>query len=139
MLKLICSSLLYGTRLPLGQQGARHRFCSKLMLRTADLLLALVWDETASGTVRSNTEVLLLAVPDAFSSHRKVRSRSAVHSVLSFSPRCSRGSLVPYKSEEHQPSPDMEFVTNFTRSHFMGNLFTPKYSVNYNIFYFYFT
>ena len=34
---------------------------------------------------------------------------------------------------------DMEFVTNFTRSHFIVNFFTPKYSVNYNIFYFYFT
>ena len=43
----------------------------------ADLLLALVWDETASGTVRSNTEVLLLAVPEAVSSHTKVRSISS--------------------------------------------------------------
>ena len=63
-LKLICSSLLYGTRLRLGQWGARQKFCSKLMLWKADLLLALVWDETASRTVRSNTKVLLLTVPE---------------------------------------------------------------------------
>ncbi len=44
----------------------------------AALLLAVVWDETASGTMRSNTEVLLLSVPEAVSSLTKVRSRSAV-------------------------------------------------------------
>ena len=77
---------------------------------TADLLLVLVWDETASGTARSKTEsrqlspfpMLLLAVPEAVSSHTKTRSRSAVQSILSLAPRCPRGSLVPYKSEEHQ-------------------------------------
>ena len=99
-LKLICSSLLYGTRLPLGQRGARHRFCSKLMLWTADLLLALVWDKTASGTVRSNTEVLLLAVTEAVLSHTKVRSRSAVQSILSLAPRCPRGN--PLQKWGHQ-------------------------------------
>ena len=72
------SSLLYGTRLPLGQRGARHRFCLKLMLWTADLLLALVWDETVSGTVRSNTKVLLLTVQEAVLSHTKLRSISSV-------------------------------------------------------------
>ena len=30
------------------------------------------------------------------------RSRSAVQSILSFALRCPRGSLVPYKSEEHK-------------------------------------
>ena len=91
------------------------------------ILLVLVWDETASGTARSNTEnelhrdqtasgtariniaeqsclfsVLLLAVPEAASSHTKMRSRSAVQSIPSLAPRCPRGSLVPYQSEEHQ-------------------------------------
>ena len=33
----------------------------------------------------------------------------------------------------------MEFGTNFTQSHFFGKFFTPKFKVNYNIFYFYFT
>ena len=49
---------------------------------TADLLLVLVWDETASGTARSKTEtrqlslvMLLLTVPEAVSSHTKMRSR----------------------------------------------------------------
>ena len=46
--------------------------------------------------------MLLLAVPEAVSSHTKVRSRSAVQSILSLAPRCPRGSLVPYKSKEHQ-------------------------------------
>ena len=78
-------------------------------LHSLSLLLILVWDETASGTVRSNiaelsylVSVLLLAVPEAVSSHTKTRSRSAVQSIPSLSPRCPRGSLVPYQSEEHQ-------------------------------------
>ena len=45
---------------------------------------------------------MLLAVPEAVSSHKKVRSKSAVESILSLDPRCPRGSLVPYKSAEHQ-------------------------------------
>ena len=78
-------------------------------LHSLSLLLILVWDETASGTVRSNiaelsylVSVLLLAVPEAVSSHTKTRSRSAVQSIPSLAPRCPRGSLVPYQSEEHQ-------------------------------------
>ena len=76
----------------------------------ADLLLVFVWDKTSSGTARSNIgngmecifSVLLIAVPEAVSSHTKVRSRSAVQSILSLAPRCPRGSLVPYKIEERQ-------------------------------------
>ena len=72
---------------------------------TADLLLTFVWDETASGTARSKTSVLLLTVPEAVLSHTKARSRSAVQSInfeqnLCLAPRCPRGSLVPYNSEE---------------------------------------
>ena len=72
---------------------------------TADLLLTSVWDETASGTARSKTSVLLLTVPEAVSSHTKARSSSAVQSSnfeqnLCLAPRCPRGSLVPYNSEE---------------------------------------
>ena len=77
---------------------------------TADLLLVFVWDKTASGTARSNIgngmeclfSVLLLPVTEVVSSHTETRSRSAVQSILSLAPRCLRGSLVPYKSEEHQ-------------------------------------
>ena len=65
------------TRLPLGQRGARLG-----MDCTADLLLVLEWDKTASGTARSKTEnrqlslaMLLLAVPEAVSSHTKTRRR----------------------------------------------------------------
>ena len=69
-----------------------------------------VWDKTASGTARSKTEnmhsipfpMLLLAVPEAVSSHTKTRSRSAVQSIFCVTPRCSRGKLVPYKSEKNQ-------------------------------------
>ena len=50
----------------------------------SDLLLVLVWDETASGTARSNiaelsylVSVLFLAVPEAVLSHTKVRSISS--------------------------------------------------------------
>ena len=80
------------------------------MVCTADLLLTFVWDETASGTARSKTSMLLLTVPEAVSSHTKARSRSAVQSInfeqdLSLAPRCPRGSLVPYKSEENQFHP----------------------------------
>ena len=46
--------------------------------------------------------VLLLAVPEVVSSLTKTRSKSAVQSIPSLSPRCPRGSLVPYQSEEHQ-------------------------------------
>ena len=70
----LCSSFLYGTRLPLGQQAE---------------LSCLV-------------SVLLLVVPEAVSSHTKTRSRSAVQSIPGLAPRCPRGSLVPYKSEEHR-------------------------------------
>ena len=61
------------------------------------------------GTARSNKaelsclfSVLLLAVPEAVLSHSKIRRRSAVQSIPSLAPRCPRGSLVPYQSEEHQ-------------------------------------
>jgi hypothetical protein len=57
---------------------------------TADLLLVLVWDETATGTARSKTEtrylssaMLLLAVPEAVSSHTKARSRDKLCSSFS--------------------------------------------------------
>ena len=33
---------------------------------------------------------------------QKTRNRSAAQSILSLTPRCPRGSRVPYKSEEHQ-------------------------------------
>ena len=52
--QLICTSLLYGTRLPLGQREAAQR-----MDWTADLLLVYVWDEAASGSAKSNTEDIL--------------------------------------------------------------------------------
>ena len=45
-----CYSLLHGTRLPLGQLGARQT-----MDWTVDLLLPFVWEKTASGPVRSKT------------------------------------------------------------------------------------
>ena len=63
--QLICSSLLYGTRLPLGQRGATQRIDC-----TADLLLNSIWDKTASGTARSSklmlwtTDLLLDSVWD---------------------------------------------------------------------------
>ena len=73
----------------------------------ADLLLVSVWDRTATGTARSKTEnrqlssaMLLLAVPEAFSSHTKTRSRSSVQYIFCVAPCCPRGSLVPYKNEE---------------------------------------
>ena len=89
----------------MGQRGATQKIDC-----TADLLLVFVWYKTASGTARSNIgnglecifSVLLLAVPEAVSSHAKTRSRSAVQSILSLAPRYTRGSLVPYQSEEHQ-------------------------------------
>ena len=48
---------------------------------------------------------LLLTVPEAVLSDTKVRSRSAVQSILFVAPPCPRGSLVPYKSEENQFHP----------------------------------
>ena len=80
---------------------------------TADLLLIFVWDETASETARSKTEnihsfpfsTLLLAVPEAVLSHTKTRSRSAVQPIFCVAPCCTRGSLVPYKSDENQFHP----------------------------------
>ena len=78
-------------------------------LNSLSLLLVFVWDETASGTARRNIaelsclfSVFLLAVPEAVLSHTETRSRSAVQSIPSLAPRCPRGSLVPYQSEEHQ-------------------------------------
>ena len=62
-----------------------------------------LWDETASGKARSNIEnglscllsVLLLAVPEAFLSNTKTRSRSAVQSILNLALRSPRGCLGP--------------------------------------------
>ena len=57
---------------------------------TADLLLAFVWDKTASGTARSKTEtrqlssaMLLLTVPEAVLSHTKTRSKDMLCSKFS--------------------------------------------------------
>ena len=69
-----------------------------------------VFDKPASWTARSKTKNihsipfprLLLAVPEAVSSHTKTRSRSAVQSIFCVATCCPRGSLVPYKSEETQ-------------------------------------
>ena len=80
---------------------------------TADLILVLVWDETASGTARSKTEnrqvssaMLLLAVPEAvLSNKKKEEQRSAVQFIFCVAPRCPRGSLVPYQNEENQFHP----------------------------------
>ena len=52
--QLICSLFIYGTRLPIGQQGATQRING-----TADLLLPWLWDETSSGTGRSTMLVIL--------------------------------------------------------------------------------
>ena len=48
------------------------------------------------------TKMILLAVPAAISSQTKVRSKSAVQSILCVAPHCPRGSPVPYKSEKNQ-------------------------------------
>ena len=65
-----CFSLLYGTRLPLGQRGARLR-----MDCTADLLLVFVWVKTAGSKIKNIHSIpfpmLLLTVPEAVLSHTK--------------------------------------------------------------------
>ena len=79
----------------------------------ADLLLVFVLDKNASETARSKTDsrqlspfsMLLLAVPDAVSSHKKTSSKSALQSIFCVIPHCPRGSLIPYKSEENQFHP----------------------------------
>ena len=121
--QLICSSLSYGTRLPLGQRGAKPLCCSSLSQRQFCPILNRGADQLGRTSTSSSSlfqtlfcpilnrgadqlcslsSVLLLAVPEAVSSHTKARSRSAVQSILCVAPRCPRGSLVPYKSEEHQ-------------------------------------
>ena len=64
-----------------------HRQFCPILNRGADQLCSL-------------SSVLLLAVPEAVSSHTKARSRSPVHFIPCVAPRCPRGSLVPYESEE---------------------------------------
>ena len=49
-----------------------------------------------------------LLFPEAVSSNIKVRSKSAVPSILCVAPCCPRGSLIPYKSEEHHFCADMQ-------------------------------
>ena len=99
-----CFWLLYGTRLPPVQRGARLR-----MDCTADLLLVFVWDKTAGSKLKNIHSIpfpmLLLTVPEAVLSHTKTRSRSAVQSIFCVAPWCPRGRLVPYKSEENQFHP----------------------------------
>ena len=97
-----------GPRQPLGERRARLR-----MDCTADLLLVFVLDKNASGTARSKTDsrqlspfsMLLLAFPDAVSSHKKTSSKSAVQTIFCVIPHRPRGSLIPYKSEENQFHP----------------------------------
>ena len=62
---------------------------------------------------------LVLAVPEAVSSHTKTRSISAVQSIPSLAPRCLRGSLVPYKSERASDEKDGDRVAGFC-SHQLG-------------------
>ena len=58
-----------------------------------------------SNQLCSPISVCLLAVQEADSSHTKARTRSPVQSINCVAPRCPRGSLVPYKSEENQFHP----------------------------------
>ena len=61
---------------------------------TADLLLVILWDETASGTARSNIgngmecifSVLLLAVPEAVLSHKNIArsQKAALRNLIGF-------------------------------------------------------
>ena len=110
------SSLFYWTRLPLEQHeeswswsasrcctvqdclwdSKEHKESWSLFAPCFSMERNCLWDS------EGNTEVLLLAVREAVSSHTKVRSRSNVQSILSFAPRCPRSSLIPDKSEEHQ-------------------------------------
>ena len=71
------SSLLYGTRLPLWQWGATKDMEWNVFYQFCSLL-------------------------SQRQSHTQTRSRSAVQSILSLAPRCPRGSLVPYESDEHK-------------------------------------
>ena len=48
---------------------------------------------------------LILTVPEAVSSHTKVKIRSDVQSILCFALHCPSGSLVQYKTKEHQFHP----------------------------------
>ena len=72
----------------------------------ADLLIAVVWDETVSGTARIKTQVFLKV--DALNSWSPPCCSMAQNCLwdseephIGFAPRCPRGSFVPYKSEEH--------------------------------------
>ena len=67
---------------PLGQKGSYHQQCAPHCSRGADQMCSLF-------------SVLLLAVPEAVSSHIKVRSRTAVHFKLCVAPRCSQRQFRP--------------------------------------------
>ena len=73
--QLICSSFLYGTRLPLGQRGAKQRkdipfhslSCSSLSQRQSRPI-----QKWGADQLYSPFSVMLLAVPEAVLSHTKV-------------------------------------------------------------------
>ena len=78
-----CSSLLYGTRLPMGQWGAKQIIyipfhslcCSSLSQRQSRPI-----QKRGADQLCSPFSVLLLAVPEAVSSHTKVRRISSTRS-----------------------------------------------------------
>ena len=81
--QLICSSFLYGTRLPLGQWGAKqiiyipfHSLCCSLLFQRQTHPI----QKQGPDQLCSPFSVLLLAVPEAVSSHTKVRRISSTRS-----------------------------------------------------------
>ena len=87
---------------PILNQGADQQcsLSSVLLLSIPEAVLThtKAWSRSAVQSINFK----LLAVPYAVSSHTKARSRSANQFQLFTAPRCPRGSLVPYKSEENQ-------------------------------------
>ena len=83
--QLICSSFLYGTRLPLGQRGAKQRIyipfhylcCSLLSQRQSPPIQKQGADQLCSPFY-----ALLLAVPELVLSHTKVRRISSTRSPI---------------------------------------------------------
>ena len=84
-------------------KGGADQLCS-----LSSVLLLSVPEAVSSnneGRSRSAVQSILCVAPlcpEAVSSHIKAKSLSAVQSNLYVAPLCPRGSLVPYKSEEHQ-------------------------------------
>ena len=83
-------------------KGGESQLCSPISVLLLTVPEAVSPYTKGADQLCGSFSEFILAVPEAVLSHIRVRSRSVVQFIPCVAPCCSRGSLVPYKSKEHQ-------------------------------------